>query len=154
MKFSHDELERLVHRSLSGLPDRRAPRSLENRVFAELQRRASLPWWRNSYAHWPVAARGAFLVASAGLAAALVLFLFNVIGGAEAARLGVAVSERFGWITLAQSLANVAWDTGATVLRSIPPLWLFGSLALLAACYATMVGVGATAYRVFVQKAR
>jgi hypothetical protein len=54
----------------------------------------------------------------------------------------------------AQSLWTFAWQTGASVLHSIPPLWLYGGLALLAFCYATVVGVGATAYRVFIQKAR
>jgi hypothetical protein len=154
MKLSHEELEGLVRRSLEGIPDRRAPRSLEGRVFAELHRRAALPWWRKSYAYWPAPARGAFFVASAVFAAVVVAVLFNLIRGTGASDLAGAVSQRLGWLTLVQSLANVAWQTGATILRSIPPLWLFGSLGLLAACYATVIGVGATAYRVFVQKAR
>ena len=154
MKLSHEELEKLAQRSLGGIPDRRAPRSLEGRVFAELQRRAALPWWRKSYAYWPAPARGAFFVASAVFAAAIVAVLFNLIRGTGASDLEGAVSQRLGWLALAQSLSNVAWQTGATVLRSIPPLWLFGSLALIGACYATVIGVGATAYRVFVQKAR
>ena len=154
MKFSHEELERLVRRSLGGIPDRRAPRSLEGRVFAELQRRAALPWWRKSYAYWPAPARGAFFVASAVFAAVVVAVLFNLIRGTGASGLAGAVSQRLGWLTLVQSLSNLAWQTGATILRSIPPLWLFGSLGLLAACYAMVIGVGATAYRVFVQKAR
>jgi hypothetical protein len=154
MKLSHEQLERLVQRSLDGIPDRRAPRSLEGRVFAELQRRASLPWWRKSYAYWPAPARGAFFVASAVFAAIAVAVLFNLVRGTGASGLAGTVSQRLGWLTLAQNLSNVAWQTGATILRSIPPLWLFGSLGLLAACYATVIGVGATAYRVFVQKAR
>ena len=32
-------------------------------------------------------------------------------------------------------------------LAAIPPLWLYGGLAFLAAMYATFVGLGATAYR-------
>jgi len=154
MKRSNEDLERLVHRSLREIPDRSAPRTLEARVFAELQRRAALPWWRQSYAHWPAFARGVFFVASAGFAAALVAVLFNVLSGAGAAATGAAISQRLGSLDLVQSLWALAWQTGATILRSIPPLWLYGSLALLALCYATVVGVGATAYRVFVQKAR
>jgi hypothetical protein len=154
MKLSHQELEGLVRRSLEGIPDRRAPRSLEGRVFAELQRRAALPWWRKSYAYWPAPARGAFFVASAVFAAVVVAVLFNLIRGTGASDLAGAVSQRLGWLTLVQSLANVARQTGATILRSIPPLWLFGSLALIGACYATVIGVGATAYRVFVQNPR
>jgi hypothetical protein len=154
MKPSNEDIESLVHRSLSEIPDRRAPRTLEGRVLAELHRRASLPWWRKSYAHWPAFARGAFFVVSAGFAAAVVAVLFNLIRGAGMAEMGGAVSQRLGSLALAQSLWNLAWQTGETILRSIPPLWLYGSLALLALCYATVVGVGATAYRVFIQKAR
>lgn len=46
-----EKLERLIHRTLRDLAPRRAPRTLEARVFAELERRAALPWWRQSYAH-------------------------------------------------------------------------------------------------------
>ena len=155
MKLSNEDLEKLVHRSLREIPDRRAPQSLESRVLAELRRRASLPWWRQSYAHWPALARCVFFVASAGFAAAVVAILVDVIRGAGAAEAGIEVSQSLlGSFDEAQSLWAFAWQTGATVLHSIPSLWLYGSLALIALCYATVVGVGATAYRVFVQKAR
>ena len=38
-----EKLERAIHQTLRALPPRRAPRSLEDRVFAELARRAALP---------------------------------------------------------------------------------------------------------------
>lgn len=53
-------LERLLDRTLRGLPVRRAPATLESRVLAELARRAALPWWRRSFVHWPQAARAVF----------------------------------------------------------------------------------------------
>ena len=67
-----EELERLVDRALHDLPLRRAPHTLESRVFAELERRAALPWWRRSFAHWPLPARSAFLV----ICIALIAFAF------------------------------------------------------------------------------
>ena len=33
------------------------------------------------------------------------------------------------------------------MLRNIPPLWLYGGLALFAAMYATLFGLGAAAYK-------
>ncbi len=62
------EHERLIERALRGLPMRRAPLTLESRVLGELQRRAALPWWRHSFAQWPPAARGTFVLLCAALA--------------------------------------------------------------------------------------
>src|ERR1700738_3597831 len=71
-------LERLLDRALRELPLRRAPLTLESRVFGELQRRAALPWWRRSFAHWPLLARAAFLVICG------VLIRLAFLGGATA----------------------------------------------------------------------
>ena len=57
---------------LRNLPDRKAPAGLEARVLAEISRRAALPWWRKSFAHWPVAVRLGFLILSARVAAVAV----------------------------------------------------------------------------------
>jgi hypothetical protein len=55
MKLSPEQLEKLIHSNLRALPDRRAPRSLESRVHAAIETRAALPWWKQSFAQWPVA---------------------------------------------------------------------------------------------------
>jgi len=143
---NHEQLERLIHRTLRELPPRRAPRSLEARVMAELERRAALPWWHQSYAHWPVAVRAAFFLGTAALAALLVAGLFSLTRGAGATQLA---ADGFAWLSLTRDLARTASDTAGALWRSIPPLWLYGTLATLAACYATLIGVGAAAYRTF-----
>jgi hypothetical protein len=51
---------------------------LEARVYCEIERRAALPWWRLSFAHWPLFARAAFLVMSGVLIGAA------FVGGASA----------------------------------------------------------------------
>ena len=61
-----DKLETLIERTLRAQPARRAPQDLQARVFAEIGRRAALPWWRNNFARWPLAARAGFLIASIG----------------------------------------------------------------------------------------
>jgi hypothetical protein len=39
------------------------------------------------------------------------------------------------------------FNTGLTLWRAVPPLWIYGSLAMLGAAYGLLIGVGAAAYR-------
>src|ERR1700735_279423 len=72
------KLERVLHQALAGLPPRRAPSSLQARVASELARRAQLPWWRASFANWPVGARVMFVLVCA------VLVAVTILGGVSA----------------------------------------------------------------------
>jgi hypothetical protein len=145
---SHD-LERFIHSALASLPDRRAPLSLEARVLAEIARRAALPWWRRSYAHWPVAARGAFLVGSASAAALLIAGLMSLARNAGATQAAGEVASRFAWLGLVRETAATLAGGGGSVFGAIPSLWIYGALAVFAACYATLIGVGAAAYETY-----
>lgn len=142
----HDEnkLEHLVHAALRELPPRTAPDSLSARVLAEIERRAALPWWRRNYASWPVAARGAFFVLSA-LAAALIVAGLLAVTRTETGPLHNAL----GWLASAREVGRLCLDTGLSLFAAVPPLWLYGTLAFLAACYALLVGVGATVWQLF-----
>ena len=139
----HDKLEQLIHRTLREQPPRRAPRSLEQRVLAELERRAALPWWRQSFAHWPVAIRGVFAIASVALAAALVWAL----GGFDLQQSIDTVTVSLGWIETVRGLADSFINFGAVVLRGISPVWLYGGVITIVALYAALVGLGTAAYR-------
>jgi len=121
----------------------------KSNILAELERRAALPWWRQSFAHWPAAMRSVFLVISAAAAAILIGGLFLVTRSPETAQVAGAVSERFGWLLVLRSMVDGAQGTAGVVFRAIPPLWLYGSLAFLGVCYATVIGVGAAAYRFY-----
>lgn len=147
MKRSPEELEQFIHQTLRSLPDRSAPRSLEARVLAAIEARASLPWWKQSYAQWPLAARCAFLVASGAMAAVVLLATVWVMSGAEGAYLAATLTREFAWITRISAAVVGIGEFCAVLLRSIPPVWLYGGLAALAAVYATLFGLGATAYR-------
>jgi hypothetical protein len=143
----HEKLERLIHQTLRELPSRRAPRSLELRVLAELARRAALPWWRKSFAHWPMAARAAFVVLGAGIAAAFVFVAVSAQAGFEPGVLAAMFIREFAWVDAGLSLARSLGDFTGIVFRSIPPLWLYGGLAFVGAMYAALFGLGAAAYR-------
>ena len=136
-----DTLTRGIHRALRALPDRAAPASLEERVFAEIARRAALPWWRQSFARWPLAARAAFLVVSAAVAAAMILtfaHLLNIIPDA------VGANPLFAF---ARGCWNVAAGYCTAHLARISTLAWTIIFAVVAASYAALFGLGAAAYR-------
>lgn len=139
-----EELEKLIHDTLRSLPGRRAPRSLEQRVMAAIEARQSLPWWRQSFAHWPQAAKAAFLLISGAFAALLVTIVF---------RAGADLGTSSPWTSALNTVAHAKMvcgsisDVVATVIRSIPSTWLYGGVAFVVVMYATLIGLGATAYR-------
>jgi hypothetical protein len=142
-----DQLEASIHRVLRALPDRKAPFSLEGRVLAELSRRASLPWWRKSFAHWPSAVRGCFFVLAAAAVALVVAGLF-VLGrspGAGEITSGIAASR--AWLVIGRDVVAVAGFKVKAFLAAIPPLWLYGGTAVLGLCYAAVAAAGAATYR-------
>ncbi len=137
----NEKLAQSIDRALRALPPRRAPSSLEQRVRAEIARRAALPWWRRSFADWPLAARGGFFALSA-----LSIYVLLALSGAVPAPDG-ALATPLAWVEAGAAVARFIGGVGETVLRSLPPLWLYGGLALCAAAYATLMGLGAVAWR-------
>lgn len=134
------ELEQLIGRILSEQPLRQAPRSLEMRVMAEIERRAELPWWRMSFAQWPQAARVAFLVASSVFVYAGLRVAMWVTEPIDSAARTVELPSAVTWIqTFITALL--------TVLESVPMTWIYGGLAALTLLYAVLFGVGTAAYR-------
>jgi len=148
MKPNDDQkLERLIHSTLRGLPPRRAPRTLEARVLAEIERRAAQPWWRKSFANWPLPARAVFVVASAGLVKVALMAVVWVMAGFDAARFRDAFSTQFAWMESISAVGRALGDFGSATLNSIPALWLYGGAAIVLALYMALFGLGAAAYR-------
>ena len=143
----NEKLEELVHRTLRDLPARRAPRSLERSVFAEIERRAALPWWRRSFVHWPVAARAGFVV----LCAVVINFVLGggawTLAGLDSAGLSSALAQRFSWVETALIVARAITNSVEIMMRNIPALWIYGGLVFFATMYAAFFGLGAAAYR-------
>jgi hypothetical protein len=142
---NRDELERYIDHALRDLGPRRAPRTLESRVLAELTHRAALPWWRKHFAHWPVAARAAFLIASAGsvqLAIVTVMWVF-----ARIHVLGLATSIA-SWLRSAGRLTSSMINLSVSLAGLIPQWWLYTGAALCVLLYGTLLGLGAVGYRV------
>jgi hypothetical protein len=144
---SPEQLEQLVGRELRALPLRRAPLTLEARVLAALEQRAMIPWYHKSWSYWPAAIRAVFLAFATGVAGTLIAGFYLGFNGLDQSAVVAQAGERFSFFT--RIYHTVAWiaDFGSHVFGSIPSLWLYGGLALMAALYATFFGIGAAAYR-------
>jgi len=129
--------ERLLVRTLNELPLRRAPATLESRVLRELERRASLPWWRRSFAHWPLLARAVFVV----ICCALIRMAF--LGGAVL----IAGVGSLAWMRHVGALLAVGGNVAALLARTAPPAWVYEGIAVCAVLYAVLFGLGAVLYR-------
>ena len=141
------KLEHLIHRALRDLPERRAPIALEQRVRAEIARRAARPWWRQGFAHWPLAARAAFVVLSAGIVKLVLMLMAWVTGGFETSPWRDSLARPIAWAEGFLSVLQGIGNFTDTILGSIPPLWLYGGLAGVVALYVALFGLGAAAYR-------
>jgi hypothetical protein len=142
---SDRDLERLMERTLRRLPLRRAPLTLESRVLGELQRRAALPWWRHSFAQWPPAARAAFVLLCAGLAGLVFRGGLWAIAGLEA--LHQSGMPSMPWARQITMLTGAAGELAVSLVRAVPPDWVYEGLALSALLYTALFGLAAAAYR-------
>jgi hypothetical protein len=142
-----DKLEVAVHRILRSVPDRKAPSSLEQRVMAEIARRAALPWWRKSFAHWPGIVRALFLACGALAAAAAVFCVFLAANSPGAHQVSQGVSGVYAWIIVGRDVAAAVSMRLRTFAASLPPVLLYGGAATLAICYASVGALAAAAFR-------
>jgi len=131
------ELERLFDRALPEMPLRRAPPTLEQRVFGELARRESLPWWRRSFVHWPRFARATFVLICGGLSALAFQGAAWVVEG-----IGSVPELRQFW-----AFVGTAAELSGSLVRAIPAVWLYDGIAVAAVLYTLLFALGATAYR-------
>jgi len=142
-----DKLEASIHRVLRSIPDRRAPSTLESRVLAELARRAALPWWRRSFAHWPSSVRGCFFVLAVVAAALVVAGLFVLGRSPGAGELASGIATSRAWLVIARDVVDAGGFKVKAFLAEIPALWLYGGGAVLALFYAAVAAAGAATYR-------
>ena len=146
-----EKLERLLQQELRALPLRRAPSSLESRVFGELARRAALPWWRRSFAKWPTGPRVVFVLLCVALMGATFLGgVSSVVGVRSLNEVGALL---LSWLQPALVVMASAGGLAALLVRLIPPLWIYAGLAVGAMLYVMLFGLGAAAYRMLYRPA-
>jgi hypothetical protein len=147
MKDSPQDLEKFVHRTLRSLPNRVAPHTLESRVMAAIAARATQPWWKQSYAQWPLAARCVFLMLSGGFAKLALMATVWAMADFESAGVVSAFTNQFAWVDRLSGIFGGVTALGSMIVRNIPSMWLYSGLACLAVLYGALLGIGATAYR-------
>jgi hypothetical protein len=134
------ELERKITQVLRDQPLRRAPSTLERRVLAQVEAGAAVSHWRRGFAHWPIAARVAFLAASVGvvkLALSIAMWLSLPLDSRASA---FDLPSQLAWMqTLFVALGSIT--------RTVPSLWVHAGIAVLAIMYVALFGIGASAYR-------
>jgi hypothetical protein len=141
------QLEKFIHHELRALPPRQAPRSLQSRVLAAVEHQSVVAWYHKSWAHWPAAVRAAFLGFATALSGIAIAAFYFMSQGAEANTLAAAAGERFAGVAALFHVFRWMMNYASETIANIPPLWLYGSLAVIAGLYATFFGLGAAAYR-------
>ena len=146
MNHRNDEkLEQVMTEALRGLPQRRAPATLESRVLGELQRRATLVWWRRSFMYWPAAARAAFVVLNVALVAATLVNGFaGMVGGRSVTEFG---AQLLLWMRPFVAVLSSVGGLATVLLDAIPAGWLYFGVAASAVLYVVLFGLGAAVYR-------
>jgi len=135
-----DEIERQVTRALQGQPPRRAPSTLERRVLARIESGAATLGWRRGFAHWPVAARVAFIAASVGVVKLALLLAAWLATPLASPAVTVQLPSQVAWLqTLLVAIGSI--------VHTVPSLWVHTGIAFLAIMYAALFGIGASAYR-------
>jgi hypothetical protein len=133
------KLAQLLDRALHELPLRHAAPTLESRVVGELARRGALPWWRQNFAHWPRYARTLFFAVCGAL---------NGVAFAGGAWIVAGLGSAHAWRQASAVVAAAAALSGSMV-RAIPPAWLYDGAAVAIVLYALLFALGAAAYRTF-----
>lgn len=143
-KPDEKELEQFIQAALQSLPDRRAPGTLEARVLAEIEHRSAIAWYHKSWSCWPAPIRAVFLAGATGISVAMMMAFSLLFIGVEQSAL---VGEITAWGTGLLRTGAGLGDFFSTLLRNLPPLWLYGGLAFVGVMYAALFGLGAAAYR-------
>jgi hypothetical protein len=140
-----DELEHLIESLARSQPARRAPASLQGRVFAQI---SAQPWWRRGFSHWPVPARAAFLVVSLGCIKLALAGFVSVVDFVRSTDLvGATGLHRTG------EAVSTTVSLGEMVFHAIPTIWLYAGAAVGFTLYAVLFGLGTFAYRtLYVQR--
>jgi hypothetical protein len=146
-KLNEKELEQVIHATLRALPNRRAPGTLEARVLAEVERRATIAWYHKSWSYWPAAVRAAFLVLGTAFAGVAVTAFYQLSQGVASGAVAHEVATGYGWLTRIAGAADWTVTFAQQMVAGIPSLWLYGGLAFVVAMYATFIGLGTAAYR-------
>ncbi|MEI7800414.1 MAG: hypothetical protein WCI28_09495 [Opitutaceae bacterium] len=146
-KMTPAELEDFIDQNLRTLPVPCAPRTLEARVWAQLQRQAPLAWYQQSWTYWPIVARISFLILVVSMTAAMLVGFYFWFVSLQVSAWAIPVSQYLSiFARLYHGSVWFAQFSGAQAC-TIPSLWLYGSLTIISGLYAAFCGLSTAAYR-------
>lgn len=151
-RLTPEQLEARIHNLLREQPVRRAPISLEARVLGEIARRQALPWWHQSFSRWPVPVRLAFVALSLAAVVAALLVSMQVAGVLQAGTLTALFQPIVQGVETLRRAFGALGELGRSLVPGVSMQWIYIALAVLGAAYATVIGLGATAYRLLWQQ--
>lgn len=149
---SKDAVDLWVARLLQGQAPLKAPVTLEDRVLAAIAAASTKPWWQQPFLRWPMSARVAFAALSLAciwLGLAVAGSAVELVGGIDGARHATAALPGYGWARAVFDTFSILSVVARTLAGSLPHLWLYGSLLLVACLYVSCFGLGAVGYRAF-----
>ena len=146
-KMTPEELEKFVSGAVRGLPNRRAPGTLEARVLAALEHREQVAWWHKSWAYWPAAVRSFFLAFATAVSGSMVAVVYAAVAGWDTGTLASQFASHFAGLSRIVNAGVWVVDFCSGLIASIPPFWIYGGLAFAATLYVSLFGLGAVAYR-------
>jgi hypothetical protein len=149
---SQDAVDQWVTRALRDQPPLKAPATLEERVLAAIAATSEMPWWKQPLLRWPMAARCTFVAVSVAciwLGLAITGFAAGLVGGMEGAARWIAAIPGFGVARALFDTVSILAVVVRTLAGSLPQLWLYGSLLVIACLYSSFFGLGAVGYRAF-----
>ena len=136
------QLEAGVRRELDALGELSAPPALANRIMRAIEQRATAPWYRQSWAAWPLSLR------VASLTVLLLAFAGLCLGGWELTH----ATTGQGWFSSGLAEAGALWrtlgvlaNTAVSLISRLGTGVIIGVVALIFASWAACIGLG-TAY--------
>jgi hypothetical protein len=142
-----ENIERLIDNVLREQPPRSAPLSLQARVFAEIERRAALPWWHHSFLHWPLFVRVAFVLALLGVVKLVLAGAMTLITSMRSQPVVETIAKPLSWAETGADLFSKTVSLASVVFDAIPSTWLYAAAAIALTLYFALLVLGATAYR-------
>ena len=145
--MSSDPLHDFVHKALGELPDRRAPRTLIDRVNSMIAMRETLPWYARGWTAWSAPAR--ILTATAAIAALVAFAWLGIIGSEffSATPVREIASERAPEASALASAFFAVLEAMKVAVEKVAQPYLIGALVVMAGGYAACIGAGTGIYR-------
>jgi hypothetical protein len=143
----HKELEARIDSALKALPALEAPSTLSQRVMTALERRSAVPWYRQSWEAWPLAARVGSLALLLSMFGGLCFVSWQLTRAAGTAAAFQEVGSLFSGVVVLWNAVLVLLQSAIVVCKHFGTVFIVASLFVMAVSYASCVGLGTVIYR-------